>query len=140
MAYIDTTYVDNAITSAVRLKLTPDATVFDQIETMARARINSALNHRGISVPLTGTIPEDVKLATYGVWLRLAYGRAQLDPPERYNWLLEIADAIIAGTFPIPSIAASPAAGVGGVLFTDSDSTTTDTVPQVFGARFLRYL
>jgi hypothetical protein len=138
MAYIDTTYVDNALTSAVRLKLAPDSTVFDQLVAMAEARVNSALEHAGYQAPIVGTASNDVKLATYGVFLKLAYARAQLDPPDRDEWLLSLADAIREGTYPVVGVTPSPSAGVGGVLFTESDASIDDSVYQIFGPGFLR--
>ena len=140
MAYIDTTYVDNAISQALRQKLTPDTASFNQLVSMAEAEINSALKSAGYPAPITGTAPDDVKLATFGAFLRLAYGRAQLDPPLRYAPILDAGAQIRAGTYPILSMTPSAAAGVGGVTFTESDARLETSAPQVFGAAFLRWV
>ena len=140
MAYMDTTYVDNLITSALRQKLAPTVDVFNALLAAAEAVVDSSLEHAGYQPGLTGTIPQGVKLATLGAWIDAAYGAQMLEAPGSLQMFVAIPGMIREGTFPIPELTPSAAAAVGGVLFSESDASIDTATPQVFGQNFLRWI
>jgi hypothetical protein len=143
VAYIDQTYVDAFITADVRTKLYTDNAVyqtaaFNQHIATAEAEVNGVLKALGHSVPLTGTIGEDIKAATFGQFVPLAYQRKQLKPPENFATEIAMLEQIRLGNHHPVGLTPSEESGIGGVKASENDATVTESFPQVFVSWFRR--
>lgn len=136
MAWIDSTYVDNAITSTVRSAVTgASSTVFDQYEQAARARVKEAASIAGYTLPDT-TSSDQLKDLCCGVWIVLAYaGRKGLRVPDQYRDIFYRLDMIAKGTARLVDYTPSSRDGIGGSTF--SATTGTDSRPQQLSRKAL---
>lgn len=130
-AYIDSTYVDNAIGSGVRAAYV-DSTALTQLINAASAVVKSAAKNSGHALGDT-TSDDLVKLATFGVMLPMLYGVKGSKVPDQFLVAVNIADSVITGKLPLLETTPSAETAVGGNSFTESDATATDSVPQIFG-------
>lgn len=128
--YIDSDYIDALIGgSAVRQRLFTDSGVYSStadaaVLTAAQAVVDSALSYAlEVSVPLSGTIPEIVKLATLGQYLHAAYGRKTLPVPEQWAAWVGFAEGIRAGQVAVPELAADLEEALGGMTASETDES-----------------
>lgn len=127
MAFIDTTYVDNAIGTATRLALAPTTAAFTQYEGQARAKVRSAAAVSGYSLG-TASSNDFVRLLTLGQWYFFAGGlRKGLEIPPALAESIDMLEAVRSGEMPIPGLDPSSRDGVSGVKF----SATTGTSGRV---------
>ncbi len=77
----------------------------------ADAIVDAALASAGYTVPMTGTVPRIVKIASFGQFVRLAYARKNLTVPLEYAPALNTADnvgsiaaAMRTGEVPVPGV------------------------------------
>lgn len=142
-AYIDTTFVDRHIGQDARLALFDDgagyeaATLTALINT-ASAILKAALQNAGYS-PGDSTTSDLVKIATFGQFVLMAYGRKGLKVPDQFATSVALAEGIRSGAVPVPDTDPSTRDGVGGVLFTDSSDTTSTGKPAIFSRDNLRW-
>lgn len=129
MAWIDSTYVDNAIGSTVRSAVTgASSTVFDQFEAAARARVQEAASVAGYSLPDSG-VTDQLKDLCCGIWIILAYGdRKGLQVPERFRDVLYRLDMVSNGKARLVGYTPSSRDGIGGSSF--SATSGADGRPQ----------
>lgn len=137
MPYIDTAYIDALIGgAAVRRALftddgtysaTADATVLAAAQSIVDSAISYALE---IPVPLSGAIPEIVKLATLGQYLYAAHGRRGMPIPEQWASWVGFAEGIRTGTIPVPELAAAPGEALGGITASETDERVGGSKPQ----------
>jgi len=97
---------------------------------LASAKIDAGLLNAGYSSPSSAS--DFIKLATFGALLPMLYGRKGLTPPAAFLTEVQIANGIIAGTYPVPGMTPTASIAVGGVQFTDSSTTSTDGYPPIF--------
>jgi hypothetical protein len=134
VAFIDQTYVNNAITSAVRAKVAPTDDIFDQYEAQARAIVQAAAEIAGIALGDT-TTSERVKFVTLGQWVILAYGLQKgLAIHPSIQTSINMLKAVEAGRLSLGD--ASTRDGTGGVKF--SNTTTGSGRSAWAGGRKLR--
>ena len=130
MAWIDTTYVANAITSTVQTVVAPTGDVFDQLEAQARARVKEAASVAGYSLPDT-TSSAQLKDLCLGVFIVLAYAqRKGLRVPEQYRDTFYRLDMIANGKAKLVDYVPSSRDGIGGSSF--SATSGTNSRPQQF--------
>lgn len=131
MAWIDTSYVDNAIGSTVRAAVTGSSqTVFDQFEAMARARVKESASVAGYSLP-DSNVTDQLKDLCCGVWIVLAYAmREGLRVPEQYRDIMYRLAMVASGQAQLSGYTPSSRDGVGGATF--SATSGTDSRPQQF--------
>lgn len=130
MAYIDTTYVDNAIGSDVRSAVAPTTAAFNQFEAAARARIKEAASGAGYTLGDTTTSAQ-VQDLTLGVFIILSYSQTKgiTVPPEFRDTFYRL-DDIRTGKAKLIDYTPSSRDGVGGATF--SATSGTSGRPQVF--------
>lgn len=141
MAYLTSTYLDEALGSDKVTALTPTSAERDRLIAQAEAECESALLMGGYSIATppsaydasASDCPEVVKLAAFGAWLELAYGRNDLELPEVFGAYVRKIDDIRAGKIEINGVTKATARAVGGVLFSDSTSGLSTSRPARFG-------
>lgn len=142
-AFIDATFVDRHLGQDVRLALFDDgagyesATLTALINT-ASAILKAALQNAGYSAGDT-TSSDLIRIATFGQFVLMAYGRKGLKVPEQFATSVALAEGIRSGAVPVPDTAPSTRDGVGGVLFTDSSATTSTGKPAIFSRDNLKW-
>ena len=134
MAWIDTTYIDSFISTEVRTDLFTDEAGSPSVTTVidaAQSIVEAALRNAGYTPPTT-TANNDLKLATLGQFLRLAYSRPSktLELPEAYDGIVAMAQAIAVGDFEPKGLTVDQLGAVGGAEFTESDPDVTDAKTQ----------
>lgn len=143
MAYIDTTYInalaDDAVVDAFFTDI-GDASINSAALTQAIATaesvVKSALANAGYSVPgAADTPPEIVKTATFGVFIKIMYGRKQLEVPEQYADVVNLVERIRSGDVTISELAVTGTTAVGGVDFSESATGVTDSRVPVFSRK-----
>jgi hypothetical protein len=145
VAWVDATYLNNAIGSAqvTALGLTGDR--LTQFELSARATVSSVLQYAGYALPSdtleSGTVTTAfLQRLTAAILLRDAFALVagiQL-PPDIRELISEgqgMLDGIYAKRLPIPGMQPDPANGYGGNRFSPTSSGTTGARPQVFNLR-----
>lgn len=136
MAFIDTTYVDNAIGTATRLALAPTTAAFTQYEGQARSKVVATAAVAGYSLG-TASSNDLVRLLTMGQWYFFAGGmRKGLEVPPAIADAIDMLDQLRGGQLPIPGLSPSARDGVSGVAF--SATTGADGRPQYFSRRAMR--
>lgn len=143
--YIDETYLQEALGSTKLARLCPTANELARVIEQATAETQSALTIGGYAsaVPATvyaalADVPTEIRLACYGAFLELAYGRNDLQLPDAYRAYVGKLEEIKAGKLEIASVSKAVARAVGGVLFTADDESTTienGSRPQVFNRK-----
>ena len=126
--HITTTYVNNAIGSSELTALMTSegtSTALTQLIQAASSIVDSALSNSGYTPP-TSSAPDMVKAATLGALLPLLYSRKQIAIPEGYQVYLDSYSMIRDGRFPVPGLTPNSRDAVGGVSFSDSDSSVSD--------------
>ena len=131
-AYVGATYVANAIGSDEQLAMAT-GTALTQLILSASSLVDAALSNGGYATPVGGTVPEVVKLATMGALVPLLYARRGTPVPEQYIVHMRVLNDIAKGNIPIPELTPTAQDGVGGVVFTESSSSVTGSVVQVYG-------
>lgn len=140
MAYIDETYIDNLCdTNVVDAFFTDigagavNSTALTQAIATAASLVKSALRNAGYTPPGdSDTIPEIVKTATFGAFVKIMYGRKQLEVPEQYADVVSLLERIRKGDEDIDGLSLDEAAAVGGVSFSDHSDTSTSGRPPIF--------
>ena len=134
MAWIDTTYIDVFLSEEVRTDLFTDETGTPAVTTAidaAQSIVEAALRQVGIDPPATAN--NDLKLATLGQFVAIAYGRPSknLAIPESLQRYVGMAADIAEGRFQPKDLTPDALGAHGGVEFTESD-------PDVDGAAVQR--
>lgn len=134
MAWIDTTYIDTFLSTEVRTELFTDESGSPSVTTAidaAQSIVEAALRQVGYVPPSTAN--DDLKLATLGQFIAIAYGRPSknLAIPESLSRFVGMAADIAEGRFQPKSLTADALGAHGGVEFTESD-------PDVDGAAVQR--
>lgn len=143
--YIDETYLQEALGTAKVAALCPTANELARVIEQAHAETQSALMIGGYAAAVPHTVysavsdcPSEIRLAAFGAWLELAYGRNDLQLPEAFRAYVRKLEEIKAGRLEIQSVAKTTSRAVGGVLFTDASETTSvenGARPQVFNRK-----
>lgn len=149
-AYLDTAYVDALMSPRTRTRLFTDVEAdgfdqeaFDIVAAAATAKVRSRLAEAGYAPPddLTtiGEAARDlIKMATFEVFKRMAYARKLLpvdyDPPNYKS----LADELASGEADPEGMTPNAATAVGGVSFTESSPTATDSLPRIFPRNMAR--
>lgn len=143
--YIDETYLQEALGTAKVAALCPTANELARVIEQAHAETQSALMIGGYAAAVPHTVyaavsdcPSEIRLAAFGAWCELAYGRNDLQLPEAFRAYVRKLEEIKAGRLEIQSVAKTTSRAVGGVLFTDSSETTSvlnGARPQVFNRK-----
>lgn len=146
--YIDETYLQEALGSTKVAALCPTSNELDRVIEQAHAETQSALMIGGYSAAVPHTVyasvsacPSEIRLAAFGAWLELAYGRNDLQLPEAYRAYVRKLEEIKAGRLEIQSVSKTVSRAVGGVSFTErSEDVTVDSGsrPQVFNRKTLQ--
>lgn len=135
MAWITTGYIDAFLGAEVRAELFSDTTTTAGAVTTlinsAQAVVEAALRHVGYTPPTTAN--EDLKLATLGQFVALAYGRPSknLPIPESMDRFVQMAVDIREGDLQPEGLTPDQQGARGGAKFTQSD-------PDVDGAKTQR--
>lgn len=138
MALIDTSYVDNAIGTALRITVAPSTAAFNQYEEQARAVVQAAAQVAGYSVGNTSD-NATVQLLALGQWYRFATGlRKGIEIPEPIQASIDQLALVRTGDLPIPGMSPSTRDGIGGVKFSDTDENSDSGRPQYFSRSKLR--
>ncbi|AKF08885.1 hypothetical protein [Sandaracinus amylolyticus] len=139
-AYIETSYIDAFIGGqAVRERLFTDDGVYNAaadavVLAAAQAVVDSAISFAlEVSVPLSGTIPEVVKLATFGQYVLKAHGRKRIAVPEQWRVEVNLAEGIRSGAVAIPELAADLEEAIGGITASESDASVEGSKPLHLG-------
>lgn len=145
MPYIDSAYLNDTIGAAKVAKLCPTAPELTAVIEQATSETRSALMQGGYSaaVPETvfatvGACPGEIKLAAFGAFLELAYGRRDLELPAAYRAYVNKIEELKRGTLEIQGVPKTTSRAVGGVAFTPSDETSDRGRPQVFNRKTMR--
>lgn len=146
--YIDETYLQEALGTAKVAALCPTANELARVIEQAHAETQSALMIGGYASAVPHTVyasvaaaPTEIRLAAFGAWLELAYGRNDLQLPEAYRAYVRKLEEIKAGKLEIQSVSKNTARAVGGVLFTESsESVSVDngSRPQIFNRKTMQ--
>lgn len=146
--YIDETYLQEALGTDKVARLCPTPGELDRVIEQATAETQSALMIGGYASAVPNTVystladvPTEIRLAAFGAFLELAYGRNDLQLPDAFRAYVMKLEEIKAGKLEIASVSKTVARAVGGVLFTeDSADVTVDngSRPQVFNRRTLQ--
>jgi len=145
VAFLDEAFIEAMISDEVQEALYGDDSgdVFLSAHTAAAdALVTSALLNAGYGEPTLAANPKSfalVRLAAFGEFIALAYGRKQLEVPDEYSSAVKLRKQIQDGDLPMPDMQPSAPTAVGGVDFTESDpSVESDEVaPQIFSRRAL---
>ena len=134
MAWIDTTYIDSFISQELRSELFSDVSGTPSVTTLidaAQSIVEEALRHTGYDVPATAN--NDLKLATLGQFVALAFGRPtkNIPVPESVERFVGLAELIRTGQFQPKGLTPDQLGAHGGVQFTEND-------PDVTGAKVQR--
>jgi hypothetical protein len=140
MAYLSTTYVDNAIGTAVRLKVAPTTASFNQFEAMARMKVRAAGAMAGYSLPNTdaGTSSQLQALAL-GQFVLLSFGtRKGLTISPFIADQINMLEMVRSGDMPLLDYTPNVRDAIGGVQFTSVDEDDPDGRPQRFSRSELK--
>lgn len=142
--YLDTTSIGARFGTDLRDALCPGAPgpVLADVIAAAESVVESALREGGYSSAIpssvyasTAAVPKQIAEAALGQWwaaAHLAKGLLLPSPaPEPAASLIGLADRIRTGEIEIDGVVQTSRA-VGGVAFTDSESTAEDARPQIF--------
>lgn len=135
MAYLDSTYLNDALGSAVVTALCPSSDVLSRVIAQASAKVDAALKMGGYeltSAEPIANVPEIVKLAAMGQFVKLAYGRHGRVPPEAYSEDINLLAGFRDGTIEITGFTQSTVRAVGGHTFSDTSETSDTGKPLVF--------
>lgn len=149
MAYLTSTHLDDVLGSAKVAALAPSAGAISALIDLATAEVESALSIGGYTGAIPATVyasdganaPKIIRLATFGAWLELAYGRNDLEIPESYRAYIQKIEDIRSGKIEIPTVARATARAVGGVAFTESSTDVSiddGSRPGVFNRRTMQ--
>ena len=135
--WIDATYVNTFLSAEVRSELFTDESGTPSITTMIEAGqsiVEAALRHAGYTPPTASANP-DLKLATFGQFLLLAYARPSkaLPVPQEQQHLTEMAEQIRTGDLQPKGLTRDPLGGVAGLEFTESDPDVDGAATQWSG-------
>ena len=133
MAWIDTTYIDSFLSEELRTELFTDETGTPSVTTLidaAQAIVEAALRHTGYPVPETAN--NDLKLATLGQFVAMAYGRPtkELPIPASVERFVGMAQDIREGNFQPKGLTPDQQGAHGGVKFTESNPDVEGAVTQ----------
>lgn len=134
-AYITATDVNAAITSAVRADLFVDDSgdaFFDDLVQKASELVKSAAHNAGYITLGDTTTSQQIKMATLGQFLMLAYNRKQQALPEAFYEAYNMLERIRNGAIELTDFDASTTSGIGGAAFTETNSSVTGARYNVF--------
>lgn len=145
MAYLSETILSRTIGASKLDDLTDagDADVLAQLIELATADVESALQVGGYASCVPSTVyasdasdcPSVIKLATIGAFMQLAYGRNDLEIPEAFRTYLGKLAALRNGEIEIAGASVDTSRAVGGIVSSDTTSTSVDAKPPVFTKR-----
>lgn len=148
MAYIDETYLQEALGTDKVARLCPTPNELARVIEQAHAETQSALMIGGYSAAVPHTVyaavsdcPSEIRLAAYGAWLELAYGRNDLQLPDAFRAYVQKLEEIKGGKLEIQGVDKVTSRAVGGVAFTEGSTTVSvddGSRPQVFNRRTLQ--
>lgn len=140
-SYLTATYVNQYITSAVRISLFDDdedgslsaseIAAFDELVTGASEQARAYAENAGY-VPGDSTTSRILKKATLGIFLIEAYQRRQQNVPEQFATLLSLAEELRTGALEIYDLTPTTRDAVGGSSFTETDSSVSGSREQKF--------
>ena len=140
-AYITATDINAAVTSAVRVALfsddVADAFLDDVIE-KASALVKSAAHRAGYTSLGDTTTSQDIKMATLGQFLAVAYNRQQQELPAAFFEHFNMLERIRTGALPLTDLTVNTgSAYAGGAKFSESNSSVTGARYNPFGRQKL---
>lgn len=139
MAFIDSAYLNAAFGASKVAAACPSSSEITALISQADAIVDAALMVGGYTRRSTtstpATTPDMIKMLSAARWLLLAYGRKDLELPPQYWQNVNILDQVRNGILEIDGEARSIARSTGGVLFSDSSSTSQDAKPRVFSRK-----
>lgn len=147
MAYITDTILSLTLGASKIDDLTDggDAAVLAQLIALASADVESALQVGGYAAAVPASVydstasdcPSVIKLAAIGAFTQLAYGRNDLEIPEAFRTYLGKLASLRNGEIEIPGVSVNTARAVGGIVSSDSSSTSSniDAKPPIFAKR-----
>lgn len=140
MAWLTTSYLDNAITTSARTALGLTGGVFAQYEAEARAVVSSALQYAGYSVPTTidtsSVAGAFIAKMTAAHIINNAFQyrkgvRLPFDPQGTITEGLMLLDAVHSKKLPVPGMTPDTLGGYGGTE--GSPTTGSNARPSYFG-------
>lgn len=143
MAFIDQDFIDVAIGAPLREKMTRgSASELTKMITRSDGRAKSALKAAGYTVSpgsyTPATTPIEIKDASLGYFIRMGYAKLGLDTPKQFEMYTTAGDALSKGEIQPDGIDPDPEDAIGGVTFSDSDSTIDGSFPPVFSRDALK--
>lgn len=142
--YLDSDTIGYQFGATFRDAMCPTANELARIISAAEAEVESALRQGGYATAVPSStyaaiasVPKQIIAATAGVWWRLAHTARGIPlpspTPADVEALIGLVDRIRTGEVGIEGVSVDTTRAVGGVVFTDSTSTSDDARPQVFG-------
>lgn len=143
MPYIDEAYLSAALGSTKVQALCPTTDELNAVIEQATAEVRSALSIGGYAsaVPETvfatvGACPGEIKLAAFGAFVELAYGRNDLEVPASYRAYVQKIEQLKKGMLEMQGVTRNVARAPGGVSFTSaSQDVCQGGRPQVFNRK-----
>lgn len=145
MAYITDTILSLTIGASKLDDLTDagDASVLAQLIDLASADVESALQVGGYASAVPASVydasasdcPNVIKLAAIGAFMQLAYGRNDLEIPEAFRTYLGKLASLRNGEIEIPGLSVNTSRAVGGIVSSDTTSSSPDAKPPIFTKR-----
>ena len=105
---------------------------FIRITQMASAVVKSAAHNAGYTSLADSSDDDDVKLATIGQFLLMAYGRKGEAVPEQFASAINMAEAIRKGDLELTGLTVNARDAVGGNKWTESSTSITNAAIQIF--------
>jgi hypothetical protein len=143
MPYIDAPYLEQALGAAKVAALCPTTDELSAVIEQATAETRSALSIGGYysAVPETAfatvsACPGEIKLAAFGAFLELAYGRRDLELPDSYRAYVQKIEQLKKGMLEMVGVERNVSRAPGGVSFTsNAQDVTQGGRPQVFNRK-----
>lgn len=135
MAHVTGTEVGYAIGATEWAQMTDsDSSIQSQLLNQATSIMNDSLTKRGYAAP-SSNAGNDIKAGTIGILIPMLWGRKGLQYPEGLQIYVDIFKNIadVKNGMPLEGLEPSPDAGIGGVEFTESSTSVSDSKPKVFG-------
>ena len=142
MTYITATYCRVMLGTTTVNALTDTTTgVLTQLIAAADAVVVGAVQHAGYVAPstTTGTPNPDVRLASFGQWVAMAYARKGIDIPAQWKQAVELADRMRNGTHAPNGLVPNAQNAVGGSQFSDTATTSSTTYAPVLTRWNMRF-
>lgn len=137
MAWVDSTYLGNALGTSLRDALFPSSDVIDQYELTARATVCSVMQYAGYAAPsvtlTSGTVTSGFlqKLLVAIMCRDAAAIRKGITLPSAVSEGLVMLDQVYQRKLPIPGLEPEAEHGYGGVRFSPTSASATGARPQI---------